>query len=74
MSITVNCFATLAQYAPPEGALPQAAGLSVAQTIELLGMPPQLVRTVFVNGRHAALDAVLNDGDRVGFFPAVAGG
>lgn len=74
MSITVNCFATLARYAPPGGEMPEAAGLSVGQTIDLLGIPRENVKTVFVNGLHAAMDKVLGEGDRVGIFPAVAGG
>lgn len=74
MSITVNCFATLARYAPPDGKMPEAAGLTVGQTIDLLGIPRENVKTVFVNGLHAAMDKVLGEGDRVGIFPAVAGG
>lgn len=74
MSITVNCFATLARFAPPDGDFPAAVGLSVGQTIDLLGIPREDVKTVFVNGLHATMDKVLGEGDRVGIFPAVAGG
>jgi len=74
MSVTVNCFATLARYAPPGSEMPAAADLSVGQTIDLLGIPREEVKTVFVNGLHATMDKVLAEGDRVGIFPAVAGG
>ncbi|KAF0233824.1 MAG: sulfur carrier protein [Desulfovibrionaceae bacterium] len=74
MSVTVNCFATLARFAPPDADMPAAAGLSVGQTIDLLGIPRPNVKTVFVNGLHATMDKVLSEGDRVGIFPAVAGG
>jgi molybdopterin converting factor small subunit len=29
---------------------------------------------VFVNGRHAAADQALSDGDRLAIFPQIAGG
>lgn len=74
MSVTVNCFATLARYAPPGGEFPAAAGQTVGRTIDLLGIPRENVKTVFVNGLHATMDKVLSEGDRVGIFPAVAGG
>ena len=39
-----------------------------------LGIPPEELKLVFLNGLHAGLDAALKDGDRVGLFPAVGGG
>lgn len=74
MSITVNCFATLALYAPPGGAVEAAPGLTVGSLVDGLGLPREKVKTVFVNGLHANWDRELADGDRVGVFPAVAGG
>ena len=74
MSITVNCFATLAGYAPQGGSVPHSDGLTVGGLVQALGIPPEQVKTVFVNGLHAEWDKALADGDRVGVFPAVAGG
>ena len=74
MTITVNCFATLARYAPPGGAVSLEPGMTVALLISRLGIPPERVKVVFVNGLHAALESALAEGDRVGIFPAVAGG
>ena len=74
MTIDVNCFATLARYAPPGGIAPLEPGMTVALLISRLGIPPGQVKVVFVNGLHAALEDPLTKGDRVGIFPAVAGG
>lgn len=74
MSITVNCFATLAPLAPHGGAVQAVPGLTVGGLIDSLGIPPGRVKTVFVNGRQASMDDPISDGDRVGVFPAVAGG
>lgn len=74
MSITVNCFATLAQYAPSGGSMELSPGLTVGGLIEALSIPRERVKSVFVNGLHAEMDHLLAEGDRVGVFPAVAGG
>uniref|UniRef100_A0A7C3WCJ3 MoaD/ThiS family protein n=1 Tax=Fundidesulfovibrio putealis TaxID=270496 RepID=A0A7C3WCJ3_9BACT len=75
MPITVNCFATLAQYAPAGGALDLPPdGLTVDQLLARLGIDADKVAMCFVNGLNAPLDKPLKDGDRVGLFPAVAGG
>jgi molybdopterin converting factor small subunit len=74
MSITINCFATLAGYAPPGGAVEAASGMTVGSLVDGLRIPREKVNTVFVNGLHAGWEKPLCDGDRVGVFPAVAGG
>ncbi len=79
MTITVALFAYLSQYQPDgQGGraarpLEIAPGATVADVIELLGLP-EGPRVVFVNGRHAADDHVFSDGDRLAIFPPVAGG
>mgnify|MGYP001772771961 CR=1 FL=1 len=80
MKVTARVYATLKRYLPEEQAnndvefeLP--AGTTVRELIEnFLKIPPEAVKVVFVNGKHADMDQVLNDGDRVGVFPPVAGG
>jgi len=76
MRIDVKCFATLARFQPPNARdgleLPQ--GATVAQAIETIGAPPDEVAVIFVNGRGAAMDTALSQGDRLGLFPAVGGG
>lgn len=74
MSITIRCFATLAPHAPPGEELPFREGLTVGALLDDLGIAHDQARTVFVNGLKAGVDKGVADGDRVGIFPAVAGG
>nr|WP_243368004.1 MoaD/ThiS family protein [Fundidesulfovibrio soli] len=74
MPITVNCFATLAPYSPPGGQMDIAPGMTAGKLVDLLGIPRDGVKILFVNGLRVDLDTPLKDGDRVGMFPAVAGG
>jgi molybdopterin converting factor small subunit len=39
-----------------------------------LNLPPAEIKIVMLNGRRVTLDDLIQDGDRVGFFPAVGGG
>jgi len=45
----------------------------VGELIARFGLPDG-PRAVFVNGRHAADDQALSDGDRLAIFPPIAGG
>lgn len=75
MIISVKCFATLSERTPEDpGAVEVPDGLSLAGLMAQLGVDPAQVRLAFVNGRAAAPDQVLAQGDRVGLFPPVGGG
>jgi sulfur carrier protein ThiS len=75
MPIVLKCFASLARCSPPDAeAYPLAPGETVASLVARLGIPPDELKLVFVNGNHVELTALLRDGDRVGLFPAVGGG
>ena len=75
MDLEIKCFATLAEFSPPEGKLRHVPeGATVARVMEMLHVPPDDVRIIFINGVHAAPEAQLRDGDRLGLFPAVGGG
>lgn len=75
MHIELKCYATLTRYTPP-GAdryeLPE--GATVGETMDRLGLVPEDVKLIFVNGAKAERDTRLKDGDRLGLFPAVGGG
>ncbi len=76
MRIDVKCFATLARY-QPEGPLDlpdMPDGATVSRAMQDLGVPPDEVAVIFVNGRGASPETVLSEGDRLGLFPAVGGG
>jgi len=75
MQITIKCFATLSRFSPPDAeTFPIAEGETVASVVARLGIPPDDLKLVFVNGVHAALNTPLAQGDRLGLFPAVGGG
>jgi len=75
MNITIKCFASLSRFTPPDAeAYPVEAGLTVAGLIDLLGIPEEDIKLVFVNGSHVERSVSLVEGDRVGLFPAVGGG
>jgi molybdopterin converting factor small subunit len=77
MKIHLKCFAMLADahecdYSQSiEHEIPD--GETVGSLIMRLGIPPQSVKMIFVNGRLVETDALLNDGDQVGLAPAVVG-
>lgn len=49
-------------------------GERVGGLIRRLGLAPGRIKIIMVNGRAAALEQELGDGDRVGLFPPVGGG
>jgi len=50
------------------------AGVTLAGFLEQAGVGQGRTLVTLVNGRHAALDSELKDGDVVAVFPPVAGG
>ena len=79
MKIEVRLFATLAAYLPDEsdgrsGALEVADGSTVADAVRLLGIPDDMPFIAMIDGRDAALDRPLGDGDVLSLFPPLAGG
>ena len=46
------------------------AGATVQETIQVLGIPKERVKLIFVNHTGAFLDQSLREGDRVSLFPA----
>ena len=50
------------------------AGAAAGALIARLNLPPELVRSAFVNGERRDLDAPLKDGDQVSLFSPVVGG
>ncbi|MCX7965569.1 MAG: MoaD/ThiS family protein, partial [Syntrophorhabdaceae bacterium] len=51
-----------------------AQGTTVGELIKVLDIPYEQVSIIFVNGKHARFDTVLNDGDEVSIFPPIGGG
>jgi molybdopterin converting factor small subunit len=74
--IKVNLYATLRGYVggAPSVEVDVEPGQTVAETLAQLGVPADQTRILFVNNRAAPLAQPLDDGDRVGVFPAIGGG
>ena len=74
MQIEVRCFATLSPHTPKGNRLDLPDGTTAGEAMHILGIRPEDLKLIFVNGVHAEPDRILNDGDRVAFVPAVGGG
>lgn len=80
MKVDVRLYASLARYLPVGSDLhtPRVLDIekdtTIIQLLERLKVPLKSVKIIFLNGVHATGDETLNDGDRVGVFPPVAGG
>ncbi|RJX17994.1 MAG: MoaD/ThiS family protein [Desulforudis sp.] len=77
--VSVRLFATLQRYLPPANigeatVMDVSPGTTVQSLLGELGVPLEQVKIVMINGIHTETDYVLQEGDRVGVFPPVAGG
>lgn len=79
ITIELALFAKLSSRYPDGGSGRGARALQVAEATTVgtlvsdIGLAAEQ-RITFVNGRHAADDRVLSEGDRLAIFPPVAGG
>ena len=77
MKISVKCFATLAEADQCDYRQANQHELSQGETvkglIKQLGIAPEEIKLVFVNGKSADQDTVLQEGDQVGLAPATGG-
>jgi sulfur-carrier protein len=77
MKISLKCFAKLSEAKVcdfrdgDDREVPE--GETVRGLIERLGLPPDDIKIVFVNGKNVSLETVLSDGDRLGLAPASGG-
>jgi molybdopterin synthase sulfur carrier subunit len=74
MEVEVKLFATLRRPEFEQGMVILAEKLTALDLLTQIQVPASEVAVVLVNGRHARLDERLHQGDRVAFFPAIAGG
>ena len=80
MKIELRLFASLSRYRSAESGsefaqiIEISEGSNIGSLIEFLGIPPDAIKVVFLNGIHAHDDDVIHEGDRIGIFPPVAGG
>lgn len=79
MQVEVRVFATLRRYLPELGIgekkiIEVKPGTTVGELANMLGLPEEEVKICMRNGLHAEEDETIQDGDRIAFFPPVAGG
>jgi len=74
MKVELNLFASLARFVPRSGSLDVGENTTILELLRHLGVPMDKVKIIFLNGSHASGDETLQEGDRVGVFPPVAGG
>lgn len=79
MKITVALYAGLkARTLAPQGAsefeLEAPEGSNIGDIIKLLGLPEDEVANIFVDRSIKDREFVVKDGQRVAFFPLIAGG
>lgn len=79
MSILVKLSATFREvipgYNPNTGLeVKYLEGLTVTALAESLGLPLGEIKIIMVNGCQAEMGQLLNDNDRVAYFPPVGGG
>ena len=79
MPITVKLSSSLRRYVsgydPHQGLnLEYTPDQTVEELMQQLGIPREMVKIIMVNGLSTPLERTLEDGDRLGLFPAVGGG
>jgi sulfur-carrier protein len=79
IGVEVRLYATLRAYCPGTGigeplCVQLAEGATLADLLRSLSVPDSEVKTAFVNNRIQDATCRLQQGDRVAFFPPVAGG
>ncbi len=74
--VTIQLFAVLRKYV--DGAASVDVEIEPGETFESVldrvGVPADQTRILFRNNRHARLSDQIEDGDRLGAFPAIGGG
>lgn len=74
MKITVKLFATFRVGRFKEDVRDYPPGTECCQVAEDLGISPDALGVILVNGRHAPVDRPLEEGDTLSLFPLVGGG
>lgn len=74
-TVQICLFAGLREFTPEDSDhYPIVSGTTVRAVMERIGVPLDVTKIIFVDGKKGTLDQVLTGGERVGVFPPVAGG
>ena len=74
MQVTVKLFASFRLKWFKEAARECPQGAEVLDIVKIIGISANELGIVLVNGRHASLNTVLQDGDVVSLMPLIGGG
>jgi sulfur carrier protein ThiS len=79
LKVELNLYASFKSYLPENSRgnsciVEVEEGTRVRELLARMSIPPEAPKVIFLNGVHAKGDEVLQDGDRLGAFPPVAGG
>jgi molybdopterin synthase sulfur carrier subunit len=79
MEVQLILYATLSHLLPRESSgnacrMNVREGCTIKELLDTLQVPGDAVKVIFLNGRHARGDQVVQENDRVAVFPPVAGG
>jgi sulfur carrier protein ThiS len=73
-SVQIRLVGLLKKYGPEQALVSLDAGQTVADVIRQLGLDPDLVAIVMVNGRQKSKSDGLEPGDELKLLPMVGGG
>lgn len=74
MLLEVKCYATLNTFQPKESEFHLGPRPMLRDLIAFLGIPEHEIKITFANGVIVGPEYELQEGDRIGLFPAVGGG
>lgn len=74
MKAKIKLFATLRNGRFDISEMDLTEGTSIQDLIDHLGIEKKDAAILFINGVHAELNSVINEGDDVAIFPPVGGG
>jgi len=75
IKIELKLFVTLSRYLPDNSeGLEIPEGTTVEKLIFDIGIPRELVKLIFINGKKQSSNYRLKNNDRLGLFPPVGGG
>jgi len=74
MKAKIKLFATLRNGRFNISEMSFTEGTTILNVVEQLGIDKKDAAILFINGVHAELDSIINEGDDVAIFPPVGGG
>ena len=73
--VTIKLFATLKKYTPADADhYPITPGTKLRTLLDLLEIPEDSARIMFIDGVKGVLDSTLEGGETVSLFPPIGGG